>query len=257
MDPMPSLPPSLEVPSSLEVLPGASPARSERTKWKAPSAARSARSGFTLLEVVIVISLMLGLLMLGIPAIRHMIHRTRVMAVARETSQLMQRSRLEAIRRGVPVVVTADYDEDRLFAYADVNDAANNPVSDLVFNPQAGAPDGGTDYPVGSVELTWDIEFWGAGDIAAEGTGAIAGFSAPGAGSGPNVAVFESDGTIRDIGSVRFADSRDNFFEVRVFPRATARMAVRKFDSSRTAQPAPDGTKYFESKEGGMKWKWD
>ena len=65
-------------------------------------------------------------------------------------------------------------------------------------------------------------------------------------------AVFEPDGSIRDIGAFRIADDRGdprNTLEVRVAPRATARIEVRKFVFG-----GPSGDDFYPA--GAGLWKW-
>jgi len=49
---------------------------------------------------------------------------------------------------------------------------------------------------------------------------------------GPNMAIFLHDGSIDVVGGFRFADPYDNFMEVHVEPKATARIEVRKWNGT-------------------------
>ena len=48
-------------------------------------------------------------------------------------------------------------------------------------------------------------------------------------GGSPNAVVFQPGGSVRDSGAIRFGDKRGNILEVRVEPRSTARVEIRKF----------------------------
>lgn len=194
------------------------------------------------------------LAMLSAPAIKHYIQRSRHEGIARSTAALLLRGRMEAIRMSRPVVVRLDYDNDEVIAFADVNDAGGDPVSDLLYNPVDDLPDGGKDYELGRVQVPEGrLWFWGAGDVAAEGPEAVVGFTAV-AGETPNVAILDPDGTVRDRGAFRFGDDRGNVIEVLVSPEATARIQIRKYDPDR--EDSLDGTGYFPPGSGDQRWVW-
>ena len=50
--------------------------------------------------------------------------------------------------------------------------------------------------------------------------------------SGTDVAVFDSDGSVRVVGAFRTGDLEGNFLEIRVEPQATARVEIRKWDGA-------------------------
>lgn len=218
-----------------------------------PDGGHGAR-GFTLTETIITVAI-LGFLMLAlVPKIQHLIKRSRQEGAVREVAMLMSRARLEAIKRNTPVVVGFNYTNDEIFAYADV-DGANwsQNTYDPTFNPTVGAPSGETDYMLKTLLLPAGVFFWGGGDSSEEGTEAVSGFYDADSTS-PNIAVFAPDGTVKTAGGVRIGDNRGNHFEVRVAPRATARVAVRKYDPDRAVNT--DGTFYYEQDEDGEKWEW-
>ncbi len=60
------------------------------------------------------------------------------------------------------------------------------------------------------------------------------------------LARFNSDGSVDATGAFRYADQRGNFLEVRIDPRAVARVKVRKWD----------GTSWFARDESPGPWIW-
>lgn len=211
--------------------------------------------GFTLLETLILMAVVGILLALTIPKLSYLVRRSRFEGIARETAAAVARARIESIRRGVPVVVRPDFEANQITVFADINDAAGDPGSDLLFNPQAGENPGTTDYEIVRLPLPETIEFWGPGDSSPEGSAAILGFTdLDGSGSEPSGAVLDRDGTIRDIGGFHFGDSLGNILQVLVSPEATARAQLRKYDPSRTV--GPDGTYFYTKGEDDQPWRW-
>lgn len=228
-------------------LPFQAPAMKEPTRHRRAS-------GFTLIEALVIFALLGVLLAVAIPKIFHLLRRSRDQAILSETSMLLSRARMEAIKRGVPVVVGVDYETQQLFAFADVNLDDGSRGSDLVFNPVDGANDGTTDYQVARVPLPQDVRFWGPGDAEPEGPDTMDELTPAEAGL-PNVAVLEIDGRVRNRGAIRLGDDRANFFEVRISPEATARIQIRKYDAERAA--GPDGLHFYTRDQDGIPWEWN
>ncbi len=172
--------------------------------------------------------------MLAYPALQQFINRNKILGSVQTAGTLMREARFEAIKRGVPCIVHADGATNEVIAFADVD-------GDLTFNPDpAETTFRATDYELRRYNLPAGVGFTAPGaqppvlgftDLPAEPL---------------NGAVFESDGSIRDLGSLRFGDQRGNFFEARVEPAASARVTLRKWD----------GANWLAQGEGGKTWEW-
>lgn len=217
---------------------------------------RAGEAGFNLIEVITLVALAAILVLFTVPPLQRFVNRGRLEGVTRETAMLMNKARMEAIKRSVPVVVHLDYDADQVIAYADVNDAGGAPVSNLQYDAGALSGRGAADYEIGRVTVPERTFFWGANDAEPEGPDAIWGFTdVPG---DLNAAVFEPDGSIRDRGAYGFGDLHGNFLEVLVAPEATARVVVRKHNLE--IPPGLDGSNYHEPGKhpvtGERTWVW-
>jgi type II secretory pathway pseudopilin PulG len=225
---------------------------------------RSGAAGFTLLEVLIILALIAIMVAIGVPSLQRYVYQGRIEGIARQTAMLMNRARMEAVRRGVPVVVRADYDSDQIIAFTDVNDSAGVPGSNLAYDPGAGTATGAADYEFARLTLPSKVWFWGANpagspDPSPEGANAVEGFTAQPTLT-PNAAVFKANGSIAEQGAFRFGDGRGNFLEVRVAPTATARVRILKFnDDIAPDTVGADGKYHPPGKDpgtGGPMWVW-
>ena len=152
---------------------------------------------------------------------------------------LLQQARLEAIKRSVTAIVRLDTASRQVISFADVNGPTMADPPDGLYNPVAGQLEHGTDYEVRpALRLPGRIEFQ-----APLGQTVVDGFTTIGA---DQVAMFQTDGSVRDDGAIRISDGRSNFLEVRVAPKATARVELRKWD----------GSAFRVAGEGGVQWQW-
>jgi len=94
---------------------------------KNPARVRGPR-GFTLIEMLVVMSLMLILITLGIPSLMTAIHQAKIVGIAQEMKTMMVQAHLEANKRSAPAVVQivppaapGDKSVVRLFVDADNN----------------------------------------------------------------------------------------------------------------------------------------
>jgi prepilin-type N-terminal cleavage/methylation domain-containing protein len=194
-------------------------------------------SGFTVIEMIVVVAIVGIMATIGIPNLIRIIHRAKL-----ETSVLMQRARSEAVRQNVPTVVRFDFTRNEVVAFADVDGPTVVDPSDSIFNPVAGQPHRATDYELGRYQLPNRVLFQAP---AADPEGAVRGFRDVGP---DKVAVFNPNGSIAETGAVRFGDQRGNFLEVNVEPAATARVQMRKWD--------PDLNAWQSRNQGDKPWVW-
>lgn len=209
-----------------------------------------------MMEILIVLALLGVTIMFLLPRLIAWTHQNRLNGFARQTSMMMQKARLESIRRNVPVVVLVDFAARQVRGFADVNDEAGEPVSDLIYNPVDDAPAGTTDYPLApAIALTADVLFIGEDETEPNGDLAVDGFTAAPEDDLPEIAVFQPDGSVRNRGAFRFGDLKGNILEVRASPEATGRVQIRKYQPER-AEPNLEGTFYFPPASGNERWVW-
>lgn len=168
------------------------------------------RSGFTLVELMLVLAVVGVIGGYVLVNLPQQISRWRLQSSAQQVASVFQRARLEAVRRNEPATVEI---------------IANRAVARV-----------GTD-------LTFEIALAGGVEFGAPGAEPMVyGFG------DDDKAVFEVDGTAREIGAFRLAGQRNHFMEVRVDPPATGRIEVRKWD--------PIDEEYKAQGQGGEQWKW-
>ncbi len=200
---------------------------------------RTRPGGFTLLEIMVVVAIIGIVSLMGLPALQNFILRSKHEGAARQISMLMLRAKMEAVKQGVSTVVAVDTTEKTVVAFADVNDDG-----EFKFDPAVGADYRTTDYQIGGTfKLPAGVIF-----AAHDGTDAdkvADGFVSAGW-SDTNVAVFNSDGSVPEDGAFRTGDLEGNYLEVRVKPKATARVRILKWD----------GAEYLAQGEKGKTWRW-
>lgn len=204
--------------------------------------------GFTLIEIVIVVGVLGIVALIGIPTLQRMIHKYKIENVARETTNLMNLARFEAIKRGVPAVVQIDPDAGVVMSFVDVHGGLDQTLPpDGVFAAIPGAVARTTDYVLGRVPLPAGVSFRFQ---TLTDFDSIDGFVNEGNPDPPDeVAIFTSEGTVLDSGAIRFGDQRGNFLEARVAPPGTARVEVRKWNDTDAA--------WYAFGEGGEPWSWN
>jgi hypothetical protein len=195
--------------------------------------------------MLVVFVVLLIIAVLGIPELRHMIVRAKLTGAASETAAHFTLARMEAIKRGRPVVLVPVFETVAFFGFVDLdNDLTADAGEEVLFDHRVPADMGQRSiYFVGP---TGDIGTAESPSDSIWGWTAVPGSPVP-------VAVFESDGSVRDEGGIRIGDSqapRRNIFEVRISPQATARVEIRKYAWEGAGGP-PD----FYRGGAGL-WKW-
>lgn len=205
---------------------------------------RHAESGFTLVELLITLTLMAVLLLIAVAPLDKFMHRGKIEGIARQTATLMQLARFEAIKRSVPARVVADGPNDQVFAYADLDDNGSFDVA--------------SDRELGRYELPNGVSFRAKVGSEEDGNAMWNMLGPPGA----EYVEFTRDGSVavapdavQDIlPALRFADTRENYLEINVATRATGRVEVRKWDDGAPADAF--GTKYVTQGQHGRSWEW-
>lgn len=196
--------------------------------------------GFTLLEIMVVVAVVGIVALMGLPALQNMILRSKHEGAARRISMLIHQAKMEAVKQSVSTVVAIDPATDSVTAFADVN-----ADGDFKFDPDGSADYRTTDYRIGATfSLPAGVSFMRY-DESTDPDHVADGFLDV-TWSGTDVAVFESDGSVRVVGAFRTGDLEGNFLEIRVEPQATARVQIRKWD----------GDEYLAQGEKGETWKW-
>lgn len=196
-------------------------------------------SGFSLVELLVVLALIAILTLIGTPWMLSTLNRAKTVAAAKEASTMMQLARLESIKQGVPTQVQYVAATDSFLAFAD--------------NDRNGTYTAGTDRVIAQGnQLPKGVYLWGPTDAGAEGTHAIADWDTAAdcvdARPGP---IFQTDGSCNCAGAFRFRDAHGNFLETRILFPATSKIVIRKWFGGSD----PDD-EWFENGEAGKKWQW-
>lgn len=204
----------------------------------APATMRNQRAerGFTLIEILAVLLIMMILALYGTPKLMGVLHRAKVEGMAKQTATLMRAARMEAIKRNCYGVVAIEPASRRVIAYADLN---RNGVFDTATTPP--------DHLIGRLDLPSLVHF--ENESGDKDLDSVDGFVNPDV---PTVlpdgqVIFQSDGSVLDDGALRFADQKGNFLEVNVSPRTTGRVEVRKYESGI----------WYGNGEGGKSWDFE
>lgn len=199
---------------------------------------RAAR-GFTMIETLVVLTLLAILMSFAIPSLLNMVRQGKLRGAADETATLMRLARLEAIKRSCPTIVrileTDGDNPERVEAVVDCN---NDGLQDA------------DKKSLGTMPLPPRVHHLAPPNLA--GKDSVDVFSDDPAGGDANVAIFQGNGSIDEVGAFRFGDETGNFLEVRVAPQATARIEVRKC----LVCASDDESDWFANGEAGRAWTW-
>jgi type IV fimbrial biogenesis protein FimT len=192
------------------------------------------RRGFSLIEMLVVMAIMLTLVALGIPALQLALHESKLRGIVSEVVVLMRQARIDAIKTSSQAVVqiipsTGADDPGHVRAFSDRN---SNAVLDAGEPVLASFP-----LPNGVTFIDCDSQT----DKASVKT-----FTADPQG-GPNLALFQSGGSVKDEGAFRLGDPYGNYMEVNIDLKATARIEVLKCES---------GT-YVSNNDNAKAWTWN
>lgn len=195
--------------------------------------------GFTLIEMLVVMAVMLALIALGIPALQTALHQSKIRGIVQETTVLMRLARIQAIKRSAQSVVqivpsTGAGDPGHVQAFLDLDSDSRL---------------GANDTMIGTLTLPSGVIFEDCKSNTDKNS--VDGLSGDPNG-GPNILIFQADGSIPStggatVGGFRLNDPYNNCMEIHVEPAATARIEVRKWN----------GTAYVPSGDNGKAWTWN
>lgn len=194
--------------------------------------------GFTLIELVIVLAIMMIIAMIGFPSLMTMVHRSRLETSVRGLATAMQIAKLEAIKSGHSAVVRIDAATSSTLAHVNIDDS-----TDYAYDPDPSKDYRKADYQLTETVLPAGIAFKGPGGSAER----VDGFTTD-PGGGDEIVIFQPNGSIKDDGAFRIGDDRGNFLEIRVSPKATARIELKKWD--------PGSSKWLAQGEEDKQWNW-
>ena len=192
---------------------------------KNPTPGRGLR-GFTLIEMLVVMALMLALVAIGIPSLLTALHQSKMRGMVQEISVALRLARIDAIKtssQGIVQIVPSTAPDKPTVVRA---------FSDRDFDGRLGA----NEKVVASFVLPTGVTFDSAQGFSADPDG------------GPNMAIFQGGGSILKDGAFLISDPYGNQMEVRVLkPKATARIEVRKFENGA----------YVANGTNGQAWTWN
>jgi prepilin-type N-terminal cleavage/methylation domain-containing protein len=192
------------------------------------------RSGFTLIEMLVVMALMLALVAIGIPSLQNALHQSKMRGMAQEITVALRLARLEAIKtssQGIVQIVPSTGPGESALVRA---------FSDRDFDGRLGA----NEQVLASFVLPTGVIF--ENNVGLLDKDSVDRFS-PDPDGGPNMAIFLGNGSIKRIGGFRIADPYGNHMEVHVEPAATARIVVRKSENGA----------YVPNGDGDKAWTWN
>jgi len=193
-------------------------------------------SGFTLIEMLVVLAILMILLLFAVPVLQTATRRSKLRGMANETATVMRLARLAAIKNSCPSIVKIVIDSSpRVEGFPDCD---GNGVLDA------------DKKTLGSFPLPYGVHFLAPPNL--QGNASVGDLSADPGGGAANVAIFQPDGSIAATGGFRFGDDNGNFLEVWVSPLATARIEVHK---CLLCTDASDRTDWYANGDNG-KWVW-
>src|SRR5215218_3001671 len=200
---------------------------------KNPTPGRGQR-GFTLIEMLVVMALMLALATLGIPSLQNALHQSKMRGMVQEMTVAMRLARIDAIKtssQGIVQIVPS-------------TGPGVLPLVRAFSDRDSDGKLGATEPVLASFVLPTGVVFEDSGGLADKDS--VDRLSADPAG-GPNMAIFLRDGSIDKIGGFRISDPYGNQMEVHVEPAATAQIVVHKFENG----------KYVPNGNNGQAWTWN
>ncbi len=193
---------------------------------------RRGQSGFTLIEMLVVLALMAALMFFSIPAILPVIHQSKLTGIANEVKSLMFLARLNAIKNSAQAVVRI------------VPADATNPIPQVqAFSDRNSDGQLSAGEPIlASFYLPKGVTFTAPPADVTDAASVLALSVDPGGAALPHIAIFRSDGSLPDnctingaigcAGAFRLADQNGNYLEVLIPSATTPIPKLLKWDGS-------------------------
>jgi prepilin-type N-terminal cleavage/methylation domain-containing protein len=201
-------------------------------------------AGFTLVELLIAMVVIIALISLGFPALQQMIVRSRVEGKVREIAIMAQDARMEAIKDSIPTALRFDTTLDRVYTWVDQNaDGTLDAGEELLVETPLGdavsfeAPAGGAPFESGDHPAALDC----SDPICSDNKD-----------SNGSWIIFNTDGSVTTPIWTRFADTRGNYLQLKIWPIATAAIEIGKWDDTIAA----DQDRWPASGHEGRPWTW-
>jgi len=185
--------------------------------------------GFTLVELLITLAIFGVLALLTYPALLSVLEHQKMIGATHEAANIVRLARLTAVKRNTDIKVVARYTDNTLIAFRDVN--GND------------AFDADTDEQVGATQFPKSVYFWGPPDGTPGGAAAWV-FATP-------TLIFHGGGDASEDGAFRLRGRNPDYFEVRVEPKATGRVVIKKWGGGDLV------TDWWQNGEQGHKWTWN
>ncbi|MFY9823847.1 MAG: GspH/FimT family pseudopilin [Thermoanaerobaculia bacterium] len=171
------------------------------------------KTGFTLVELLVILAIAMIIGLVSYPELAKYYTRTQLEGTVQQLALMMQKARYQAIKTGQTATVCADTTLKQVTGSVG---ATANAWFTMPKSVNFGAPS-----PQLAITLTVT----------------------------PNCFTFNNDGSVAEVGSFRFVDNNANYLEVRVDPQATARVQVRKWNTT--------DSQWYTRNQGGKAWEWN
>jgi prepilin-type N-terminal cleavage/methylation domain-containing protein len=185
---------------------------------------RRSESGFTMIELIIVLAILLIASLMLLPRLFWFVDRARLRSAALATKSMIQTARLAAMKGGGNAEVVFDYAKGRVYAFVDTN---ANGVWDAGVDRQLG------DYYIREPGKKVSVQFMSHNDGGPNTTGALDKFDDFGTCGGSGCVIFNAGGAAQTAGAVRFTDGYWNFLEVRITSLATGKVVIQKYNRAK------------------------
>ncbi len=204
-----------------------------------------AQRGFTLIEMMIVGSIIVIAVSVAFPAFTKMKRRAELIGELNEATFFLRAAQREAVKMGVAVAIEVDVESRELFGFANVDgDEA------IEFNPDPAATFRTVDYEVGRHALPRDLPIFLRGPGNEDAVDGL-----ENGGSGKPILLFLSNGAVQTPGAIRIADAGLNVFELRLNATGRIKMLKHHPEPSWGGEPGffPNGA---HRDSGARLWEW-